>query len=148
MRVQIPVMGIRSPDGGNRHRGSFQSPLGLARLRHRGNFRPLRRSRFGSFFAQFSPRGIFQSAPGRERHRESFRSGQLVRRLAGRLSRLLDTIDTGGIFAPGDSKGSRARSVSRNFSKGSKARSIQTGGRAAQQGPQSKFLGGFCCLRA
>jgi hypothetical protein len=100
------------------------------------------------FLLSFRPGGFFNRLCSRERHRESFRSGQLVRRLAGRLSRLLSTIDTGGIFAPGDSLGSKARSVLRNFSIGSKARSIETGGRAAQQGPQSKFLGGFCCLRA
>jgi hypothetical protein len=96
----------------------------------------------------------------------SFRPG-------GFLNRLLGANDTGRVFAPGnslgdllgdslgcfprstpgefslgDSIGSRAHSVSRNFLIGSKARSIETGGRAAQQGPQCKFLGGFCCLRA
>src|SRR4028118_682028 len=97
----------------------------------------------------------------------SFRPGGFFNRLQG-------ANDTGRVFAPGNSLGDllgdslgswtrstpgefslratrsakRARSVSRNFSIGSKARSIQTGGRAAQQGPQSKFLGGFCCLRA
>ncbi|MEG4294433.1 hypothetical protein QUB76_37375, partial [Microcoleus sp. D2B6] len=91
--------------------GFFDRQSGLARLRHRGNFRPLRRSRFGSFFAQFSPGGFFNRLQGANDTGRVFAPGNSLGDLLG------DSLgsfprSTPGEFSLGDSLGSRARSPS------------------------------------
>ena len=99
MRVQIPDRGIRSPDGGELHRGSFQSPLGLARLRHRGNFWPIEAIALWLIFCS-----VF--APG------DFSIGSWARTTPGEFS--LRATRAGDLL--GDSLGSFPRSTPGEFS--------------------------------
>ena len=88
MRVQIPVRGIRSPDGGSRHRGIFRKAPG--RVRHRGIFRSVTRK---AKRARTTPGGFpVGNSKGK--------AGAID--IEGFFERLLDEIGTGGVFANGD----------------------------------------------